>query len=313
MDTCHMNSQGRDLIEFCKCVGLLIVNGRVGEDRGIGEFSRVDRTGSSLVDHVICSPGLFKQFRSFQVIRKLPESDHKPLSYSLDCDRIEPKRGDHESVSWKTQIKYKWTHADLANIKPALTDDIADNRRQIVKEAMANMCDTNDVARFLDDMLSNMFDRTIGSKSSAKHNAKCRSRPKWHDRELTEKRHQAIQAGGHVTCHAEKQTHINACRDYRALRQRKQRDFHRDCLNKLENAMANDKQNMWKILKRFVIPTKSPKMDQLAKNFYDHFNRLAAPSSVDYFDDEYGKMASEFINNFESPITSCVLVGNQYP
>ena len=42
MDTCHMNSQGRDLIEFCKCVGLLIVNGRVGEDRGIGEFTRVD-------------------------------------------------------------------------------------------------------------------------------------------------------------------------------------------------------------------------------------------------------------------------------
>ena len=117
-------------------------------------------------------------------------------------------------------MKYKWTHADLANIKPALTDDIADKHRQMVKEAMANMLDTNDVARFLDNMLSNTFDRAIGSKSSAKHNAKCRSRPKWYDRELTEKRHQAIQAGGHVTCHAEKQTHINACRDYRALRQR---------------------------------------------------------------------------------------------
>ena len=134
----------------------------------------------------------------------------------------------------------------MANIKPALTDDIADKHRQMVKEAMANMCDTNDVARFLGDMLSNTFDQAIGSKSSAKHNAKCRSRPKWYDRELTEKRHQAIQAGGYVSCHAEKQTHINACRDYRALRQRKQRDFHRDCSNKLENAMANGKQNMWK-------------------------------------------------------------------
>ena len=168
MDACHMNSHGRDLIEFCKCVGLLIVNGRVEEDHGIGEFTRVDTTGSSLVDYVISSPGLFKQFRSFQVLIKLPESDNKPLSYSIDCDRIESKRGDHESVSWNTQMKYKWTHADLANIKPALTDDIADKHRQMVKEAMANMCDTNDVARFLDDMLSNTFDRAIGSKSSAK-------------------------------------------------------------------------------------------------------------------------------------------------
>ena len=69
-------------------------------------------------------------------------------------------------------MKYKWTHADLANIKRALTDDIADKHRQMVKEAMANMCDTNDVARFLDDMLSNTFDLAIGSKSSAKQRKK---------------------------------------------------------------------------------------------------------------------------------------------
>ena len=47
MDACRMNSHGRDLIEFCKNDGLLIVNGRVGEDRGIDEFTRVDTTGST--------------------------------------------------------------------------------------------------------------------------------------------------------------------------------------------------------------------------------------------------------------------------
>ena len=156
----------------------MIVNGRVGEDHGIGEFTRIDTTDSSLVDYAMCSPGLFKQFSLFQVLRKLPESDHKPLSYSIDCDRIESKIGDHESITWNTQMKYKWTHADLANIKPAIIDDIADKQRQMVKEAMANTCATNDVARFLDDMLSNTFDRAIGSKSSTKHNAKYRSRPK---------------------------------------------------------------------------------------------------------------------------------------
>ena len=43
----------------------------------------------------------------------------------------------------------------------------ADKHFQIVKEAMTNMCNNNDVARFLDDMLSNVFDRSIGLKSSA--------------------------------------------------------------------------------------------------------------------------------------------------
>ena len=153
--------------------------------------------------------------------------------------------------------------------------DFADKHLQIVKEAMANMRNNNDVAKFLDAMLSNTFDRSISLKSSAKHNANCRSRPKWYDRALTEKIYQAIQAGGHM--------HINACRDYRALRHSRQRDFHCDCLNELQTAMANGKKNMWK--KRFANLTQLPQLGEL----YDHFKRFAAPSSVDCFDDEYEK------------------------
>ena len=84
-----MNSHGRDLIEFCKCVGLLIVNGRVGEDRSIGEFSRVDTMGSSLVDYVISSPGLFlSSLGHFEGIRSLvphligPPSHWSPSHWS---------------------------------------------------------------------------------------------------------------------------------------------------------------------------------------------------------------------------------------
>ena len=70
------------------------------------------------------------------------------------------------------------------------------------------------------------------------------------------------------------------------LRQRKQRDFHRDCLNELENAMANGKQNMWKIFKEVCNSYSVSKDGPSREELYDHFNRLAAPSSVDYFDDE---------------------------
>ena len=66
---------------------------------------------------------------------------------------------------------------------------------------------------------------------------------------LEKKRCQAIKAGEHVISHAEKQIHITAYRNYRKLRQRKQRDFHRDCINKLETAMVNGNHNMWQVLK----------------------------------------------------------------
>ena len=56
-------------------------------------------------------------------------------------------------------------------------------------------------------------------------------------------------------------------------------------------------------LKRFVILTQLPKLEEL----FDHFKRLAAPSSIDCFDYAYEQIATELIKNFESSITSCEL------
>ena len=233
MDKCHVNLHGRDLLEFCKGAGFLIVNGRIGEDRGIGEFTRVDTTGSNLVDYVICSPTLFKQFGSFKVHAKLPESDHKPLSYSINCKQIKDKSSDLTGKSWERQLNYKWTQAGLIKIKPVLTDDIGNKNRKYVKEAMVSLCDSNVVAQALDSMLYTAFNRAFGKNPTAKYCnkvTKTGSRLKWFDHELKEKRRQAIKAGDHVISHADKQIHITACRNYRTLRQRKQRDFHRDCM-----------------------------------------------------------------------------------
>ena len=51
MDSAPMNSHGRCLLEFCQTSGLLIANGRVGNDRGVGRYTRIDSTGSSVVDY----------------------------------------------------------------------------------------------------------------------------------------------------------------------------------------------------------------------------------------------------------------------
>ena len=46
------NTFGCRLIELCRIVGLLILNGRIGSDKGIGDFSRDSTTGKSVVDYV---------------------------------------------------------------------------------------------------------------------------------------------------------------------------------------------------------------------------------------------------------------------
>ena len=56
------------LVELYKCAGLLIFNWRQGHDRDIGEFTRDDTTGRSVVDYVIGTIKVFDLVRSFSVL-----------------------------------------------------------------------------------------------------------------------------------------------------------------------------------------------------------------------------------------------------
>ena len=61
-DKTIINRHGIHFLELCKSTGMLILNGRVGRDKDIGEFTRDDTTGKSVVDYVISTPKLFKIF-----------------------------------------------------------------------------------------------------------------------------------------------------------------------------------------------------------------------------------------------------------
>ena len=55
-DASTINKHGMELLGLCKSTGLLIFNGRLGQDRGIGEYTRDDTTGRT---------PLFKSNRNF--------------------------------------------------------------------------------------------------------------------------------------------------------------------------------------------------------------------------------------------------------
>ena len=61
---------------FVKITDMLIFNGRIGDDHGVGQFTRDDTTGRSVVDYAIGTPVIFNQIDSFKVLGKFPESNH---------------------------------------------------------------------------------------------------------------------------------------------------------------------------------------------------------------------------------------------
>ena len=71
MDKCKPSEYGLQLLDLCKTANLLILNGRVGSDKGMGEYTRMDTTGNSVVDYVINS---FKAFPFLGDLRYSPNS-----------------------------------------------------------------------------------------------------------------------------------------------------------------------------------------------------------------------------------------------
>ena len=53
-----VNKFGSDLSAFCKMYSVHILNGRSGNDEGVGDFTFIGSSGSSIIDYAICSDEL---------------------------------------------------------------------------------------------------------------------------------------------------------------------------------------------------------------------------------------------------------------
>ena len=69
-DTSRINKNGANLLELYQTVSLLMINGRLGSDKGIGEFTQVGTTGCSTVDYMLCSPDLFSQITYLNIEKR---------------------------------------------------------------------------------------------------------------------------------------------------------------------------------------------------------------------------------------------------
>ena len=112
MDRRPMNRHGSRLTELSKTNNMFISNGRCGRDYGVGRYTRIDTTGSSVIDYVLCTTKLHQRITEFQVGNKMPESDHNPVTFSIKLNS--PVENIAKSThTWTPVYKYKWNQDGL--------------------------------------------------------------------------------------------------------------------------------------------------------------------------------------------------------
>ena len=82
-DQGHVNNNGLLLLEFCKQTGVRIMNGRVGNDMGVGRYTFVGHRGCSVVDYVLATQELFNFVSEFEVQDPNILSDHCLINFSF--------------------------------------------------------------------------------------------------------------------------------------------------------------------------------------------------------------------------------------
>ena len=295
-DNARPNFYGKQLLSFCKTSNLFIMNGRVGDDRGVGGFTRIDTTGKSVVDYLLTTPTTFTMIRDFCIHNKVPESDHLPISFSMAYKgESENKSRSEECTTWHSHYKYMWDKSSLENLVPTLKDDISSKYYECYKASIVNLDNTNDVASKFSTYFNQACQRLFDVKST-KVNRHNHTRPRWFDAECRAKRTEAIKAGERVITKDDETNLLQSCGEYRAIKQKKQRIFEQLCIQKIEDTFRTNRSNLWKILNRLSPCANNTNMP-CNDDFYRHFKCMAQCELNTNFDYNYESDAIRYLES----------------
>ena len=132
MRTKKTNTLGKDLIQMCQILGLVIVNGRFGSDKRTGSFTCINKNkGKSTIDYAVISPVLFDFLTDFVVhdFDELLSDTHCAISLSFQsttCNQEHLVAHDsfHTSdTQTNADLLFRWKHTSAAVYNASFLDE----------------------------------------------------------------------------------------------------------------------------------------------------------------------------------------------
>ena len=200
----------------CRCWGSSLsphdlCSGRTHNSKG---FTRIDTTGCSVVDYVLCTERSYAFLSNFKVGQKVPESDHLPLLMEISCIKNEDNNcNDKPVISFHKHYKYVWNNETINDFVTQLDDTTSTKYINELYNVMTELCSPDTIAECFHNYLSQVCDRTFVRKIT---NNKCkkRSAAAWFDKECKIKRTLAIKAGGQIDTIGKDEV-LRICKDYK--------------------------------------------------------------------------------------------------
>lgn len=325
------NNNGCQLIELCKNFDIRILNGRIGSDCGVGDYTCTSTSGNSTIDYIIISQCLLSSVTDFgiDIFDSCTSDKHKGiyLKLSANCNNVNSvlqtnphtDTNKHVPGSDSPLIISKWCqnsaqsyqeHFDIEgidNIKMKIEALTSDNSKAVSHKHINEICD--DITNMLISPATCIgISKEIINKENfdrKKHtNKKHKSEP-WFNKECMLKRTHYIKLKNKLykdkSDSAQSKLKTEAL-NYKKLIKKTKKEFYCNLTSQLRNTKSADPKVYWNIINSVKPKYEHPCGLDIDK-LYNHFSILgrdmnSAESEEDNFDPrKITHSINDYINN----------------
>ena len=280
------NDNGKSLINLCRVLSLRIINGRIGKDKELGEFTFKSPNGNSTIDYCIATQNSLPHIEDFEVdtLDQNLSDFHSPVILTLKTNHtVNINNNVNDTIS--SDIDYQPIHTKWCNEKK---EEFQMNFNLIEMEEVSQLlsvfAEGNTDQENMDEIVNKITDMSIKSglnvgmskritkngRSSKSTNA---NKP-WFDRDCEEKRRQYFRVKNRLKkCKSfqnEATLKIEA-KAYKDFLNRKFKSYNKNIHKKLRDLKSHKPNEYWKLLS-----TKKPNSNTHLNilDAYNHFKNL---------------------------------------
>ena len=289
-DKMAVDSNGRNLVEFCKVEKMVVLNGRLGKDRDIGDPTCF-KGQPSITDYAIANNEMLKHMQNFEVDMFDPNlSDvHAPISFSIftsmppvETSAVETECTDGEfTAQYETlpSYKFKWSSEECGNYRDNLQlldlkpfkNELDEIVRAPTQKGVDNLC------RNLNTKLIETAQNTnalVKCKPVSKNNPNSRgwSRP-WVDSEFKSTRDEYLKAKNKLRRKGHKKVCNRKAKEWNKFRKKKETQFHVTLNKDIRKLRKSNSKAYWLLLQKSTEGAQMRSKVSLAA-FLKHFKQL---------------------------------------
>ena len=281
-----INNNGHGLIELCLCHELVILNGRLGNDKNIGNTTFDNK---STIDYALCTPDLLEKITNFSVAPFNPmfSDKHNPICVTLDMaqnlpivQNLSTDYVNNDQTSNEPKIKFEWDKSKMEDYQNSFDR----NKLQIISNKLStvNISDiTDDTIQEIADDFKNMIIESAKATGMCKQipihksTKKQKQNKPWFNTNCKEsvKNYKKVKKSISKLNNIERKKELKKCsQKHMKLIRKEKRKYDKEQNKKLKLLKSTNPGKYWQIINKGKKSTKVGNIPPSA--VYDHFRLL---------------------------------------